>query len=198
MRTADRRPRRRLSPAERRAELLAAGGRAFAAASYADVSVADVAAEVGASPALVHHHFGSKHGLYVAVLTEAADDLRRRLRAVADVAEPSERLRAGIGAFVGFVGERRVGWIALYRGRHAADPAVRALFADVRAEVLDVLRADAVAGGCAPGPALEIALRGYLGFVDEACVAWTEQPDGTPPELVVRAAHAALLAALRA
>ena len=229
MRSVDRSPRRRLRPSDRRAELLAAAAAAFADAPYADVSISEIAASVGASPALVHHHFGGKRELYLAVLRAASDDLRRRLglatapggaavdgggdngggavaagaaTVVVEVGDlghdgVGKELEVGISAFVDFVAERRAGWAALYRGRIAADPQVRAVVDEVRSDVLDALRVGVRSAGYQDGPVLEIALRGYLGFVDEACLALAESPpDRALRGATVRAASAALVAAL--
>ncbi|MEU0075086.1 helix-turn-helix domain-containing protein [Streptomyces sp. NPDC006332] len=68
-------PRRRLSPADRRAQLLAVGARMFAARPYEDVLMEDVAQQAGVSRALLYRHFPSKRELFAAVYQQAADRL---------------------------------------------------------------------------------------------------------------------------
>ncbi|MFF0009870.1 TetR/AcrR family transcriptional regulator, partial [Streptomyces tibetensis] len=68
-------PRQRLSPADRRAQLLAVGARMFAARPYEDVLMDDVAQQAGVSRALLYRYFPSKHALFAAVYQQAADRL---------------------------------------------------------------------------------------------------------------------------
>lgn len=51
-----------------RDEIVAAARAAFAAAGYDGTSVRQIAAAAGVDPALVHHYFGAKRGLFVATL----------------------------------------------------------------------------------------------------------------------------------
>lgn len=65
--------RKRLSAADRRAEILAGARRAYARHGL-KASSQQLAAEAGVSEALVFRHFGSKTGLYKAVLRELIED----------------------------------------------------------------------------------------------------------------------------
>ncbi len=67
-----------MPPDERRAALLTAAGEVFAAASYADTSVADVAALAGVSEPLVFRYFPTKAHLHAAVVRGWAEDLAAR------------------------------------------------------------------------------------------------------------------------
>ena len=83
---------RRMVPDQRRATILRAAGDLFSRHPYADVSVADIAAEAAVSPPLIVFHFGTKKALYLAILATAADAIRAGL---ADLAGPPslDRLR---------------------------------------------------------------------------------------------------------
>jgi AcrR family transcriptional regulator len=86
--------------ATRRA-LLAEGRRHFAADGYEDVVLAAVAQAIGATKGAAYHHFGSKLGLFRAVVAEVQDELSARVAAAADAAEePWEQLRAGCRTFL--------------------------------------------------------------------------------------------------
>jgi AcrR family transcriptional regulator len=86
--------------ATRRA-LLAEGRRRFAAHGYQDVVLAEVAQAIGATKGAAYHHFGSKLGLFRAVVAEVQDELGARVAAAADAPEdPWEQLRAGCRAFL--------------------------------------------------------------------------------------------------
>ncbi|MFI6875365.1 TetR/AcrR family transcriptional regulator [Streptomyces sp. NPDC050400] len=62
--------RRRMEPDARRAEILGVARRQFGAASYASVSISDIAAEAGVARALVNHYFGGKRQLYLEVVRQ--------------------------------------------------------------------------------------------------------------------------------
>lgn len=87
-----------MPPHERRAALLAAAGEVFAAASYADTSVADVAALAGVSEPLVFRYFPTKADLHAAVVHGWAEHLAARqdaaLAAVPPDAPVRDRVRA--------------------------------------------------------------------------------------------------------
>jgi AcrR family transcriptional regulator len=75
----DRTPRRPLRSAERAASILEAAARVFARSGYAATSMDDVAAEAGITKLIVYRHFNSKRDLYLAVLGEVAERLRKTL-----------------------------------------------------------------------------------------------------------------------
>jgi AcrR family transcriptional regulator len=78
-------PRRsRLAAADRRASIVAAAGELFAEIGYQRCRVSDVAARLGVTEPVVFQNFGSKAGLYAAVLNDAADKLVVELRAFLD------------------------------------------------------------------------------------------------------------------
>jgi AcrR family transcriptional regulator len=78
-------PRRsRLAAADRRASIVAVAGELFAELGYQRCRVSDVAARLGITEPVVFQNFGSKAGLYAAVLTDAADALVAELQALAD------------------------------------------------------------------------------------------------------------------
>ncbi|MHB8798931.1 MAG: TetR/AcrR family transcriptional regulator [Thermoanaerobaculia bacterium] len=59
------------NPEETRREILAAAAEAFAAAGYVGATTRAVASRAGVNVATLHYHFGSKEGLYRAVLAAA-------------------------------------------------------------------------------------------------------------------------------
>jgi AcrR family transcriptional regulator len=63
---------KRLKAAERRASILAVAKVLFADKGYPGVSVDEIAARLGVSPAVLYRHFPSKEALYEAVLSEIA------------------------------------------------------------------------------------------------------------------------------
>jgi len=63
--------RTRLTPAERREQIIDAARRLYRERSYDDVSMEDLAAEAGVARGLLHHYFGSKRELFLAVMTQS-------------------------------------------------------------------------------------------------------------------------------
>ncbi|MCC5578534.1 TetR family transcriptional regulator [Microtetraspora sp. AC03309] len=66
--TPKRRPGRRPGTADTRGAVLAAARKIFAEKGYDKATVRGIAAEAGVDPALVHHYFASKEGVFVAAM----------------------------------------------------------------------------------------------------------------------------------
>ena len=64
--------RRRLSPDQRREQILVAAERLFAERPYVDVSTTELAAAAGVARGLLNHYFGDKRALYLEVVRRAA------------------------------------------------------------------------------------------------------------------------------
>jgi TetR/AcrR family transcriptional regulator len=64
-------PRRERNSAATKLRLLDAAEREFAARGFTGVRLRDIADAAGVQPALIHHYFGDKQGLYRAVLDRA-------------------------------------------------------------------------------------------------------------------------------
>jgi len=71
--------------------LLESAGALIAASGFADVDSKTIAAHAAADVASIHYHFGSRAGLYIAVLTEAHRQLisSEGLQAIADMDSPA-------------------------------------------------------------------------------------------------------------
>src|SRR5688500_7181335 len=164
----------RLDVAERRGQILAAARRLFSERHYGAVSTADIAAEAGVTRGLVHHYFGGKRALYLAVVRSllqlpagvfadelAGGDTEAALGAAVDrwldVSERGGMLLAAHGA-PGF-------------GR---DPEVEEIFDRARErtadQVIEILR-PGEEPDAAP-PELRAAVRAYAGFVESATFDW--------------------------
>lgn len=67
--------RRRLSPQDRRAELLALGAEVFGKRPYDEVRIDEIAERAGVSRALMYHYFPDKRAFFAAVVKDEADRL---------------------------------------------------------------------------------------------------------------------------
>lgn len=85
-----------------RERILAAAIRAFSEVGYEGASTAGIARAAGVAQPLVHHHFGSKEGLWRAAIDSVFSQIPH-LPPVAESASPRETLLAIGEAFVRFV-----------------------------------------------------------------------------------------------
>jgi len=166
-------PRARLPTEERRAQLLAVGLRLFAETPYEDVAIDDVAAEVGISKGLLYHYFPSKRDFYIATLRAAADDLMERTRPT--VAPTIDTLREGLLISLDYIEKNATGYKTLMRCAVGSDPEVLAIVEGVRQASMDrILLAIDVPR---PPPLLRLALRGWIGFVEQSILHWLDHKD---------------------
>lgn len=174
---------RRLPKADRRAQLVQIGVRLVAASNFEDVSIDQVAAEAGISRSLLFHYFPTKRDFQVAVAQAGADELLAATEP--DESLPlEERLRTSLDAFVSYVEGRGEAFISLVRGASGGDPALQAVFEsahDVVAQrILDGLGLSADDAA----PLVQIALRGWVAFLEESVVVWLAHGGASRAELV--------------
>jgi len=192
----ERAARRRLDPAARREELLAAAAGIFEVRPYADVTMGDVATLAGASEALVFRYFATKAELYAEVVRRALAALGEAQDDAIDAAGPGQpvmaRLRLTTRIYVDFVGANADNGSAM--GGAGEPPEAAVVRAESRASYVATLR-DLLP----PSSALrhEFALWGFVGFVDAACIAWVERGcPGNERDVLVETCLGALEGAL--
>ena len=162
-------PRTRLSPEQRRSQLLDLGVRLLATRSVDELSIDLLAEEAGISRGLLYHYFGSKRAYYVATVAHAAQRLLDETNA--DPSLPSqEQLRAGFAAYLDFVERRADAYAALIGGGLGADAEVHAIVENTRQVIIDRMLAGV--GLTAPPPVVVVALRAWVGAVEAACLEW--------------------------
>jgi AcrR family transcriptional regulator len=73
----------------------------FTARGYAQTATEEIVAEAGLTRGALYHHFGSKEGLFSAVLLRVALELAARIdAATADLDDPWQMLETGCGVFL--------------------------------------------------------------------------------------------------
>ncbi|MDI2131331.1 TetR/AcrR family transcriptional regulator [Yinghuangia seranimata] len=181
--------RRRLSPDERRRQLLDAGAELFAAEPYDAVLMENVAERAGISRALLYRYFPNKRALFAAIYQQAT----KRLLADTpiDPASPVfEQLSAGLDVHFDYFAANRNTVLAANR-ELAGDPVIQTIvndeLAELRQRLLDASGVDGRARDMASA-----ALTGWLLFVRVLCVEWLADGTFTRPEL-----HAMCVGALR-
>ncbi|WP_099020417.1 TetR/AcrR family transcriptional regulator [Mycolicibacterium palauense] len=115
--------RRRLSPDDRRNELLALGAQVFGERPYDDVRIDEIAERAGVSRALMYHYFPDKRAFFAEVVRAEGE---RLFAATSTQAQPGqslfERLRAGVLAYVEYHEAHPHGSWAAHVGMGRTDP----------------------------------------------------------------------------
>jgi AcrR family transcriptional regulator len=172
------RPRRiRLDNDQRRAQLLELARRAFSDRAYDDVSIDDLARVAGISKGLLYHYFPTKRDLYVAGLREIADELVEAVTRVPDDLAPIDRVRTAVDAYLDHITRHARAFVSLMRGGIGSDPEVAAVIERVRTRLFDRLLAGSPLASLVSGdPRFELAIRGWIGFVEAASIDWCANP----------------------
>ena len=198
MARTDRRPRRRLDPDSRRAAILDAAAAAFAERPYSEVKIAAVAAQAGASNALLYRYFDGKEDLYLEVVRQAIASLLEKQTAALEALPPGvpvrDRIRRATEVYLDVIAAAPDTW-ALPMQQPGSEPAaVAELRAAARRDYVADLGALLLPSGSRRH---EYALWGYLGFVDAACLRWAELGSATNDRwALIEAALGALEGAL--
>jgi len=175
--------RRRLTPEDRRAQLIALGVLFLADRPLDELTMEELSERAGVSRALVFHYFGSRQGLHRAVVAVARDSLL-----VASEPRPElpalERLRDTLLRIVMFVREHRGTFFSLVRGVASGDSEVRAVVDESRVENTRRLTEVFVELGEPDGPRLRVALRSWVAFAEEVLVELAVEGDEPPAEVV--------------
>lgn len=174
MARTDRSPRQRLDADARRDGILEAARATYAVHPYSDVSTHQIAEAAGASAPLVFHYFGSKAGLYAAVVSDAIAELSAA-QGAADAGLPAntsarDRVGTSLTIYLDHIATHPQTWAWPLRGGvepvEAQDVRRRARARYVQA-LSDLL-------GYGQWPRHRYALSGYFGFLDEACLVWVD------------------------
>lgn len=95
-------------------KLIELGRDLFSQYGYADTSMEELVTQAGVTRGALYHHFGSKEGLFKAVLEDVQRDIARRIEEVsAGEADAWGQLLAGCRAFLGASLDRHVQRILL-------------------------------------------------------------------------------------
>jgi AcrR family transcriptional regulator len=164
--------RSRLEVDERRKQLVALGLDLFAARSYDDVSIDELAKAAGVSKGLLYHYFRTKRDFYVATVKDASRQLLELTDTPADMPK-LDRMRAGLDAYLDYVDAHAAAYAALMRGGVGSDPEVARIVDDTRATMCDRLLRELPE--VTPTPLIRTAVRGWLGFCEATSLEWIER-----------------------
>jgi AcrR family transcriptional regulator len=120
--------RRRLSPEDRRNELLALGVEVFGQRPYDEVRIDEIAERAGVSRALMYHYFPDKRAFFAAVVRAEGE---RLFEATNTPPQPGlslfGQLRAGVLAYLEYDEAHPHGAWAAYMGMGRSDPVLRGI-----------------------------------------------------------------------
>ncbi|MER6264333.1 MULTISPECIES: TetR/AcrR family transcriptional regulator [Streptomyces] len=174
----------RLSVAERRVELLRAAIEQIEARGVAAVRIADVAAALGVSNALVLYHFSTKEKLVAAAFTHAAqDDLAHLRKLLGRRTSALRRLRAAVRWYAP-TGQAK-GWRLWIEGWAVAlrEPALREVTRDLdkewKAALVEVIAEGVAADEFVCADPVGTALR-LTALMDGLAVQLTSYPGSVP------------------
>ena len=184
-------PSRRLPTDARRASIAAAARPLFARHGYAATRLDDVAAAAGVTKPIVYRHFGSKKGLYLALLRRHQEDLptfAEGIEGPGTSASPEDSLRAILGVWLDYVRANLDNWSLLFRDA-SGDAEIREHRAQVNTRAREVMAALITEWAGSPIPAeqveptAELLSSGLAGMV----LWWGEHPE-TPQDALVEVA----------
>ena len=177
----------RLQVDERRRQLLEAGTRLFAEHAFEEISMRQIAEAAGVSKGLLYHYFPSKTDLFAAAVEEATVELQRLVEPTGD-GTALEQLQRSLEAYLRWIENNGRAW-----SRFIQSTAIRAegesVVNEFRGRTTKTVLA-ALTGGREPRPALRMAVKGWLGYLDAAIFDWVAAGDLSREQV-----HALLLAA---
>jgi AcrR family transcriptional regulator len=184
---------RRLSGADRRAQLIEIGRSVFAEHGYEAASVEEIAARAKVSKPIVYEHFGGKEGLYAVIVDREVEHIVSRIAGAITEGSARERLESAVQAFLAYVQERPGGFAVLLRDapKSKRSGQMPALMYDLADRVGDIFSEQFRKAGfeARSAPIYAHALVGMVAFVGQW---WTEAKK--PPKAETVASHVAALA----
>jgi AcrR family transcriptional regulator len=158
--------------------ILRAAMNRFGVTGYDQTRLEDIAADAGVTKPILYRHFGSKKGVYLAVLARHRDDLPTFLADLPTDLPFDELVRAILDAWLAYAYENQRRWRMLFRD-HGGDEDVQRARAEVHERAREVLAAFL---GTHPGFAIptdqveataELLSHGLAAMV----LWWSEHPD---------------------
>ncbi|MDV7355856.1 TetR/AcrR family transcriptional regulator [Rhodococcus oxybenzonivorans] len=179
--------RTRLSPEQRRAQLIDLGVKMLAQRPLEQISVEEIADQAGVSRGLLFHYFASKHDFHLAIVRHSSSEMLARTAPdpyVDDARDPLHILRSVLAAYVDYVSENRGTYVSLLRGTASGDPDMRAVFEETRAMMSERTLEQLPILGVERTPAVELAVRGWIAYVEEVTISWLRDPQLTREQLI--------------
>ncbi|MFI9410939.1 TetR/AcrR family transcriptional regulator [Nocardia gamkensis] len=176
--------RTRLSPDERREQLITLGAKMLGERSIDDISVSEIAAQAGISRGLLFHYFPTKQDFQLAIVRHANAELIERVMPDRSLGL-FEMLRDSIERYIEYVTENRTSYLALLRGPTSVSPELAPLVDQTRDAIIGIILAETpVPVAEADHPRLMLAMRGWIAFVEESTLTWLRSEPISREQLV--------------
>src|ERR1700756_325039 len=197
--------RRRLSPEDRRAELLALGAEVFGKRPYDEVRIDEIAERAGVSRALMYHYFPDKRAFFAAVVKDEAD----RLYEATNNPPPAgmtmfEEIRMGVLAYMAYHQQNPEAAWAAYVGLGRSDPVLLGIDDEAKDRQMEhimtrIMEVDGPGTELPPEVErdLRIVIHGWLALTFEVCRQRIMHPQTDANHLSEACAHSLLDAITR-
>ena len=163
----------RLDPATRRDQILDAANALFAERGYDDVTIEDIARSAGVARGLVHHYFGGRKDVYIALLERLGTGREGLLRPRPPAGRSARaRLEDSVSRWLDWTEANRTIYLGtIAPGEDLADPDVRRAVSDL-VHVAVALIVDLHADIAEDSPRLRFALECWTGLNRAATRRW--------------------------
>jgi AcrR family transcriptional regulator len=164
----------RLSPDERRAQILAVARRMFTELPYSEVSTAAIARETGVQRGLIHYYFGTKRELFLKVVHGLTASAAMQVPPPDDRLTLPESVELLVNVFLDTADQNATTWFAALDAEgFGQDPELLRIVNRIKDEavkhMLAILRVPE------PTETLRAVLRVYTGLVDAATRQWLQE-----------------------
>ena len=168
---------KRLSAAERRAQLLRVGRKVFAEHGYSNGSMEEIARAAGVSKPIIYEHFGGKEGLYAVIVDREMNALVQRIATKIDKGTARQRFEQAVLAFLTYVKDEPDGFAVLSRDAPmgTVGTGMPSVISDLADRVSDIFNDQLANAGLDPkvAPLYAHALIGMVTLVGQW---WIENP----------------------
>jgi AcrR family transcriptional regulator len=131
----------RLAPGQRREQILEAANALFCERGYDEVTIEDIASSAGVTRGLVHHYFGGRKEVYIALLERLGAQREEQIPPPVGRSARA-RLADTVSRWLDWTEQNRTIWLAtLGRGEDIADPDVRAVVVELLSRAVALLAA---------------------------------------------------------
>ena len=166
----------RLSPEQRRTQLLDLGVGLLATRSLDELTIDLLAEEAGISRGLLYHYFGNKRAFHEALVRRAVEDLVEQT-APPPGGAPLDRLLASVTAYVDYVTANYEGYVSIVKAASGGNETLRRLYEDARAALNDRIFTEDAQGELIPDtPAARLMVRGWSALTEELVLTWAADP----------------------
>ncbi|MFI6315796.1 TetR/AcrR family transcriptional regulator [Nocardia fusca] len=173
----------RLSPDERKTQLITLGVKMLGERAIEDISVSEIADRAGISRGLLFHYFPTKQDFQLEVVRHANAELLARV-----VPDPTlslfDMLRDSVGRYIDYVSENRTSYLALLRGPTSSSPELVGLVEQTRRAIVDIILDQVpLSEQEREQPRLLLVVRGWVAFTEETTLSWLSEESVTRDEL---------------